>query len=157
MNKLQLKRWKKLTLGLARTGYPNLTARRQKKLLAEIENFIDSITYCHELKDICDWDGNKGTVYVCDELSSYLWENRYEFDRERKGWCEPVLGRFGQMLSACVRAGFDVAVCPSAGVIGFTIGDLRDIFGGTIPNWIAQQFEEPAAISAAGRNEGVWL
>jgi hypothetical protein len=157
MNKLQLRRWKRLSLGLARTGYPTLTPARQKKLLTTIEDFIDDLTSWNDLKDICDWDGNAGTVYVCDELSNYLRNNRYEFERERKGWCRTVTGRFGTMLSACVRAGFDMAVSPGAGVIGFTVGNLRDIFDGTIPDWVAKRFKNPATLYTAERDDGVWL
>ena len=50
-----------------------------------------------------------------------------------------------------------MAVSPSGGVIGFTVGDLRDIFDGSIPDWVAAHFEDPAAVLAAGRDEGVWL
>ena len=43
-------------------------------------------------------------------------------------------------------------------VIGFTVGNLRDVFDGNIPDWIAERFAENRdALLAAGRDEGVWL
>lgn len=161
MNELQLERWKQLSTGLAR-GYKNLTPARINKLLEEVENCIEWVV-CDGLETVIDWDDSvKIDGIRCDcagtRVDDYMWDNRYEFEREYKnGNIELVRGRFGTMLSSCVRAGFDMAVSPSAGVIGFTVGDLRDIFDGTIPGWIAEHFDDPAALSGAGRDEGVWL
>ena len=164
MNELQYNRWKQLSLGLAR-GYADLTPARKAKLLDEVECCIDYVV-CNGLETVEDWD--MGVRYgngfherhesVGTRVDAYLWDSRYEFEREYKnGNIEVVRGRFGDMLVACVRAGFDVAVAPSGGVIGFTVGDLRDIFDGTIPEWVTEHFEEPAAVLAAVRDEGVWL
>lgn len=156
MNKTQLKRWKKVSVGLAKNAYPNMTEARRKLLVAEIENFIDRVTYNFDLDQINDWDGNVGRCHVCDELSDYLWDNRYEFERERKGWVDVVQGKFGNTLSCCIRAGFDMAVAPSAGVLGYTVGDLRRIFAGKLPTWVTSHFDA-TALAAAGDAEGVWL
>lgn len=163
MNELQYDRWKALSTGLARS-YRKLTPQRRKKLLEEIENCIDWVV-CNGLDTVEDWDSSvrrDGTLYydsASTRVDDYLWQSRYEFERSRRnGGVELVRGRFGDMLSACVRAGFDMAVAPSAGVIGFTVGDLRDVFDGSIPDWIADQFgENKPALLAAGRDEGVWL
>lgn len=162
MNELQLERWKRLSMGLARS-YTDLTPARKKKLLAETEECIDWVV-CNGLETVKNWDsgvyenGRLAWSSVSTRVDEYLWDNRYEFERENKHGFELVCGRFGNMLSSCVRAGFDMAVSPSGGVIGFTIGDVRDIFDGTIPDWIADQFaEDKPALLAAGRDEGVWL
>jgi len=138
MNENQLKKWKHLSLGLAKVAYPMITEARQKKLLIEIEYFIDLLITNFPFEDICDWDGNKGKCYVCDEMSDYLWDNRY-IQPGKKG--EP--GTFGCMLSACIRAGFDVAVEPSAGVVGFTLGHLKSVFNGGLPDWVKDWFDPP--------------
>lgn len=163
MNALQYDRWKALSSGLARS-YEALTPRRRKLLLEEVENCIDWVV-CNGLDTVEDWDGGvrvDGSPYyeaAGTRVDDYLWQHRYEFEREsRHGEVELVRGRFGDMLSACVRAGFDMAVAPSAGVIGFTVGDLRDACGGSIPDWIADRFgENRQALLEAERNEGVWL
>lgn len=164
MNELQCERWKQMSLGLARS-YTDLTPARKKKLLAEVEECIDWVV-CNGLETVDDWDS--GVRYgkgwheryesASTRVDTYLWDNRYKFERENKHGVEVVRGRFGDMLSACVRAGFDMAVAPSGGVVGFTVGDLRDVFDGEIPDWIADQFaENKPALLAAGRDEGVWL
>jgi hypothetical protein len=164
MNEMQLERWNQVSLGLARS-YADLTPVRKAKLLAAVEDCIDWVV-CNGLETVEDWDssvryGNGWHEYYESagaRVDTYLWDNRYEFEREYKnGNVELVRGRFGDMLAACVRAGFDLAVAPSAGVIGFTVGDLRDIFDGEIPDWVAGYFEDPAAMLSAGRDEGVWL
>lgn len=157
MNKQQLQRWKKVSIGLAKNAYPSMTPARRKRLIAEIKEFIATVTYNFDLDQIEDWDGNRGECYVCDELSDFLWNNRYEFERERKGWTDVVQGKFGNTLSCCIRAGFDMAVAPSAGVIGYTAGDLRRIFDGRLPGWITARFGDPSALVLAGDHEGVWL
>lgn len=161
MNELQLERWNQLSIGLARS-YKNLTPARMAKLLDEVECCIDYVV-CNGLETVEDWDsgvryGSGWHESVSTRVDTFLWDNRYEFERENKHGVEVVRGRFGDMLSACVRAGFDMAVAPSGGVIGFTVGDLRDSFDGEIPDWIADQFaENKTALLAAGRDEGVWL
>lgn len=161
MNELQYERWKQLGLGLAR-GYRNLTAARQAKLLDEVECCIGYVA-CNGLETVEDWDcpvERDGIRWECagDRVRDYLWDGRYEFERQYKnGNIKLVRGRFGDTLTACVRAGFDVAVAPGGGVIGFTVGDLRDVFDGPIPDWVAGHFEDPAALLAAGRDEVAWL
>lgn len=158
MNELQLERWKQMSMGLARS-YTNLTPARKQKLLAEVGECIDWVI-CNGLETVDDWDrsiykdGKLVELCAGTRVSDWLWDSRYEF--ERGG--EVVCGRFGHMLCSCVRAGFDMAVSPSGGVVGFTVGDLRDIFDGTIPDWIADQFaENKPALLSAGREEGLWL
>lgn len=155
MNRTQLKRWLKVSIGLANSGYPTITPKRRELLIAEITCFIETVTSSFALDQIKDWDGNGGGCYVCDELSTFLWDNRYEFERERNGGCEVARGRFGTALSCCIRAGFDMAVAPSGGVVGYTVGDLRKIFAGKLPKWISNQFTDELAL--AGDHEGIWL
>ena len=162
MNALQLERWNQVSLGLARS-YTDLTPARKAKLLAAVEDCIEWVV-CNGLETVEDWDaavyenGQLVEYSASTRVDDYLWDNRYEFERENKHGVEVVRGRFGDMLTSCVRAGFDMAVSPSAGVVGFTVGNLRDIFDGAIPDWIADQFaENKPALLSAGRDEGVWL
>lgn len=156
MDATQRERWEQASLGLARSAYPNLTPARQTRLLEDIESFIRVLVSEHGLDGIRDWDANGGGVYVGDELSEYLWDNRYKQERWHKGDCEAVCGTFGTMLEACVRAGFDLAVNPSAGVLGFTVGNLREAFGGLLPDWVAGWFDPPLLPGTPDAEE-VWL
>lgn len=59
-------------------------------------------------------------------------------------WLDPV--------SACVRAGLDVASEPSAGVAGFTAGDVRKMYGGKVPGWVKAFFEGHETQVLTGRS-----
>ncbi|HIH2744846.1 TPA: hypothetical protein ACYLN4_000512 [Burkholderia lata] len=152
MNKKQLGRWYQLSIGLARHSYPEITEARRNKVETAVKNFILNMESWHELNDIRSWDGHPGKVYICDEMSNYLFDNRWEFDGKH-GTRDT---RFGTMVACCVRAGFDIAVEPSAGVLGFNVGDLRKIFPRKLPKWVQEFFAEPIDVSVPD-TEGVWL
>lgn len=152
MTEQQYERWKQLSLGLANT-YKSLTPQRHEKLLLEVGGCIDWIV-CNGLETIEDWDNGVRGEYGRDQaagerMDEYLWERNYEFERTYyNGEVDLIRGRFGNMLSACVRAGFDVAVSPSAGVIGFSVGNLIDACGGEIPDWVSGFFSDSKALLA---------
>lgn len=61
-------------------------------------------------------------------------------------WTSPVI--------CCVRAGMDCAIAPSAGVMGFTAGDLRRMYPEGVPGWVTG--DEPwKTIEVAGVIPGV--
>lgn len=163
MTKVQLKRWLQLSVGLAKHGYPQLTEARKTKLVAAVEDCIDWIV-CNGLDTVADWDQG---IYVDGRLqyesagtrmSSYLWDKGYEFEHEYKGDFELRTTRFGTLLSCCVRAGFDLAVAPSTGVLGFSVGNLRAIFDGTLPKWVQDFFgDQKDALMSAEDAAPVWL
>ena len=39
-------------------------------------------------------------------------------------------------VACCVRAGFDCAVKPSMGVLGFTAGQIRRMYPEGVPDWV---------------------
>ncbi len=151
MNRQQLVRWNRLALGLA-THHGTMTEARRKRLCFAVVDCIDWIVARHDLADIKDWDGNQGSAYVCDDMSDYMWEHKYEM--ERRG--EIHYGRFGNLIGMCVRAGFVLAVAPSAGVLGFCVGDLRKVFPRGVPTWVNGSFEQPITADTPA-DVGVWL
>lgn len=58
----------------------------------------------------------------CDEREERSYE---QFDEQ---WLGPV--------RCCLRAGIDMACEPTAGVLGFTAGDLRRMFPEGVPAWV---------------------
>lgn len=58
----------------------------------------------------------------CDELT----------DLAQDQWDE----QYGGPIRCCIRAGLDLASEPSAGVVGFTAGDLRRMYPDGVPDWI---------------------
>jgi hypothetical protein len=141
VDKIQMKRWTETSKGMAKNLFPTITEARRKRLIIEVEDFIDYVCSFYPLQDIQDWDGNLGSVYVCDELDDYLYRNGFRhfnnrFDPYHKSKVEVEREtRFANLISCCVRAGFDLAVKQSGGVLGFSVGDFRQIFNGEVPDW----------------------
>lgn len=157
MNADQYNNWKTLSLGLGAHGYPTLTPARRAKLLAAIEDCLQEVA-CEGLDRVGTWDSGVRIDERCWSESVSSLVNDY-LDAHRYAVGEPGgvrRGRFGTMLMACVRAGFDVAVAPSGGVVGFTVGDLRRIFDGALPDWVAGWFS-PALAPSVPSEAGVWL
>lgn len=119
MNQLQLDRWKQVSLGFAKS-YTNLTSASKSKLLIEVENCIEWVV-CNGLESIEDWDR---AIYKNEQLielsagsrvTDFIRDNSYEFECNIKHGTDVVTEKFGSVLGYCVRAGFDMAVAPSAG------------------------------------------
>jgi hypothetical protein len=121
---------------------------------------------------IQDWDSSNedgldrnATLYpVCDRMSCLLDEknpHRYHgTDRQYARWDE----HWGARVRCCVRAGLDMASAPSAGVVGFTVGDLRRMYRGHIPDWLNWQFihrktKKPIDLNSKRLKDGaeLWL
>ena len=153
MTPKQYQRWLRLSIGLARSGFHGITRKRRARLVSEVWNAIDWIA-CNGIEEIEDWDGNKGEVYVCDRMSDWLYDNGHQHyyrdtSRERGN-------KFANQIGCCVRAGFDLAVAPSAGVIAFNVGDLQRACRGRISDWVRNYFNPPLPINAA-KTDGLWL
>lgn len=90
---------------------------------------------------------------ICDDVSEFLYE--YE---PRRPECRACRGddeggecrcdevenlfseqwdeQFGGPIRCCIRAGLDCASALSAGVIGFTAGDVRAMYPEGVPDWV---------------------
>lgn len=151
MTEQQYARWMRLSVGLARSGFQNITRKRRRRLVSEVSDAVDWIA-CNGIETIECWDS--GPDYVCDRMNTWLYDNghlhyRCSDDAERRN-------RFADHVSCCVRAGFDIAVAPSAGVIAFNVGDLERACRGRIPKWVREWFDPPLPLDAP-KHEGVWL
>lgn len=151
MTEQQYARWMRLSTGLARSGFQGITRARRRKLVKAVANAVDWIA-CNGIGTIADWDS--GPDYPCDRMNTWLWDNGHthvhRITDEEKG------NKFGDQVSCCVRAGFDVAVAPSAGVIAFDVGDLTRACRGRIPKWV-RGFFDPTLPANVAREEALWL
>lgn len=57
-------------------------------------------------------------------------------DEDRYAWEEAWLDQWFGPVSCCLRAGIDFASEPSAGVLGFTAGDIRRMYPEGVPDWV---------------------
>ena len=64
-----------------------------------------------------------------ERLQDVDWDQADAFrDASRERYLSPV--------ACCVRTGFDCAVKPSMGVLGFTAGELRRMYREGVPDWV---------------------
>lgn len=130
--------------------------RAEEKLHDEADELFDRL--CDE-RDIDDWKESDALRKAIHEerlsvLNSRAFERRSEEhqDRWERFFKDPVC--------CCVRAGLDMASAPSAGVVGFTVGDLRKMYPEGIPDWVAV-FKDGKGkkidIRTRPDSEGVWL
>lgn len=140
------------------------------------------------VEKVIDWDSSerdRGDVWsrpelVTDSVTAYLDDDRPRPQcrscRESDGrrWdedcqCEEIEDlayeqwdeQWGGPVRCCIRAGIDVAVSPSAGVVGFCIGDLRRMFPDGLPDWVSSYvaggFDPGVIVSDIPDEEPVWL
>lgn len=152
MSPLQYRRWYDFARRMALRTM-DVTPARRAKIAEEIRRILwileDSVS------EIESWDGPG--CYVCDEVDRLLYDSGHNNERHfANGRVEIREHRFISQVSCCIRAGLDVALTPSAGVLGWTVGDLRRMYPLGLPAWVAAYFVEP--ITAETPSEmGVWL
>jgi hypothetical protein len=143
MTKKQFERWEDFAVRLATYGYPKITEARKQKLIAEVRSYFGWRNFQNDWHEIEDWD-NLG-----DEVD--------EFFDEYRCWdsCKETTGKFFNQITSCIRAGFDVAVKQSGGVVGFNAGDIKRMWQGKVPTWVTKDFETP--FEKISNSELVWL
>jgi hypothetical protein len=68
------------------------------------------------------YDNRHGGTCRCDDIE-YLYYEQWD-------------DQWGGPVRCCIRAGLDCASAPSAGVIGFTKGDLLEMYPEGVPDWV---------------------
>lgn len=150
----QLARWQDFSLRMARTCYARHRRPYVREIVEQVVDFFDCLDPTDAAK-ITDWDASP--VYVCDMVSD--WEREWVphywgvlddeyYWRARDQWAGPA--------TACIRAGLDVASSPSAGVVGFTFGDLARMYPEGVPEWV-MAFVLPEGRTELRKDEHVWL
>lgn len=186
MTDLQFRRWIHFAIRFAWRGWTGLPKKSRRRTLDMVKGFFrHMVNYAPWTEGngsdlsglrnrIVSWDetDNSGEPkdgyghtpigpLVCDMMTEFLSdENPYYHHRgnyEYERWDE----RWGARVRCSVRAGIDMASEPSAGVVGFTVGDLRRVFRGMIPSWVTKGFkdenEKPIDLNDCKDDEGVWL
>lgn len=157
MTREQFERWQDFALRMAENGWERLPRKSREKVRRMVEDFFDGLTD-QEIVQIKDWDSEP---YPCDmvtlqldgENPFHLWNERAKYDRWDETW--------GNRFASCIRAGLDVASAPSAGVVGFTVADLRRMYPDGIPAWVRENFQHPdgspAELETVSGDTHVWL
>jgi len=149
MTKEQYARWYDFALRMAENVYPKATRERKRKILSEVKNYFDEREYQEDWPEIEDWDGHPH--YLCDSVDEFF--NKYRHWQRKS---ETFGGWFHNQITCCIRAGFDLAVKQSGGVIGFTAGDVRRMYGGNVPDWITDR-DWDTPFELIPDNDQIWL
>lgn len=153
MNIEQYERWKDFAFRMVAVAIGG--ARWQRQLRSHLEELFarfECENWGIHYRTIADWDthepipGDDGTFgfarshhqpIIGDFVDEYCFDNGLVKEKEdRHGNCEQVDSRTAIALRCCVRAGLDIAVAPSAGVMGFTAGDIRKMYPEGVPEWV---------------------
>lgn len=170
------KQFRRMTVIAVRMVPTAINGGRWRK---ELRDHVGEILYrlndnafaCH-WSHIVDWDNNTplpdddgtcgfawsdGRYLLCDFINEYCWDNRLEKEKEdRYGNCEVIDTKMGIALRCCIRAACDVAVAPSAGVVGWTVADLKQMWKNrSLPKWVKEWFE--GDFSTFPDDASVWL
>ncbi len=152
MTKLQYLRWKFFALQMAKHCFLEATEARRRKLYDELEGYLtwvgdDGWADGAEYTKFNSWDFD-----VSGHAESYFAQHYHEdFNGEERG------NKFLNQIMCCLRAGVDVAVKPSGGVVGFTIGDVRRMFGNRLPQWVRAFWDDQPDLDIAPDDTPVWL
>lgn len=147
----QYERWKDFALRMARNGWEHITEARRGKIEEEVRSFFYQLQ--DDWKKMVDWDESEDRELCCgDWFSEFLQsvEGYWQLsERRMENW------RFEAQLHSCIRAGLDLASAPSAGVVGFTLGDLRRMYPEGLPDWVCEGYEKD--LRSGPDDAGVWL
>jgi len=152
MTKLQYLRWKFFALGMAKHCFPNATEARRKRLYDDLLGYLDWVG------DDRWVDGAEYAKFECWDFGVHSHAEEFfqqyyheDFNGREKG------NKYLNQIMCCLRAGIDVAVEPSGGVIGFTIGGVRKIFNGRLPKWVREFWDNHPEIDTLPDDTPVWL
>lgn len=147
MSPIQRDNWSQFAERMAWETHRWRTRERREKALVRVRDWIARFWSNYEPHHVADWDGNgapqigeeksySSRCYPGDEFDRYMDEDG--LDRWNERLSETIEGEFGVQVMCCIRAGFDVAVAPSAGVIGarYTAGMIRRMFPEGLPPYV---------------------
>jgi hypothetical protein len=167
-SKTKFARWKDFSTRMARTCYAKRQSPSMEEIEADIDSFFEDYVSEEYAELYVNWDHSKnfpgqseGPGYVCDmvsDLMEYVWRHPYDHATKRQTrllnyyWDramhdeydeikESIVERWESPVSCCIRAGIDFAYEQSAGVLGFTAGDLRGMYPEGVPDWIKSQYQ----------------
>ena len=131
MTRVQYNNWKDFTVRMAKTVYPHATKKRRDTMLQHITYLFDELECNDEWSWIKDWDGNGDNCFLEESLEEFYRDILHWNDKKQ---C--YTGKFYNQIVCCVQAGFDMAVKQSGGALDFTVGDVRKMYDGQVPEWV---------------------
>lgn len=164
MTNEQYQRWKDFAMRMARTCFRNHRRPNSVWIIEQVDSWFYWRDYQGDWVEYTSWD--QDDYPLCDHVNEFYeseypnvrckacqhedcrkrypyYENECRFcDTECR--CDDVKYLAGEQFAdqwlgpvrCCLRAGIDFACEPSAGVLGFTAGDVRRMFPEGVPEWV---------------------
>lgn len=140
-------------------------------VMKEVVYYLD--LFKPEMAHIHGWDqgsGNPDAVYPCDWTLESQWQKvryhptTYDFttpeerarfnklwendeDEQAEELIDEVVERWFTPVNCCLRAGIDVVMGHFHGVVGYTMGHVRQMYPEGLPSWFAKWFDNVDEIS----------
>ena len=145
MNLEEYNKWCEVALIVAQKAF-DITEGRRERLIGAVSGVLDHYNhFYHSLgdpdrygyEDVHSFDHSENNVsYVCDYVDDYYYD--YWFDGR---WEPGQEHKFLALLRMAIRIGIDAALPDSgdAGVLGFTLGEIKQWYDGEIPDWLATE------------------
>lgn len=142
MTEEQYERWKDFSRRMVNIVK---SSRAKKPSRADVLHNVNFFFECRmdpddEWKNVVNWDRTTSGYYCpgshIEDLEEVFIPNYWAANTDRQ--FEKAVERFCDPVSCCVRAGLDLAVKPSAGVAGFTAGDIRKMYPEGVPDWVKE-------------------
>lgn len=160
MTEEQYERWKDFSTRMVNIVKSAKAKKPSRKQVLENVNFFfdERMEPDEEWKNVTSWDYTKSKgsspsdhmIELAEDFVPNYWscgDDKYE--AEQKKFCGPV--------HCCVRAGLDLACNPSAGVAGFTAGNIREMYPDGVPEWVKDALGPGNVVDLAPTNiEGIF-
>jgi hypothetical protein len=154
---------------------PKHHQRACREHVAEVLSHINCVNFSLHYSQIIDWDNSED--YTDEEIAEQPYRRYSSKNRTMCDWVSKEYGEDNSTLTrqtlskdgdydtklrshlmCCIRAALDVAASPSGGVVGYTVGDLREMWAPRpIPSWVLNFFKEPTLVASAPDEANVWL
>jgi hypothetical protein len=145
MNRTQYENWKDFSIRMARVVYADSAQPTCEWIVGQVNDYFSGLETMglEALAHVTAWDqaNELGGILPCDYMAEREEElipsdilftpNETEFDET-----------FLSPIRSCLRAGIDLACEPSAGVVGFTVGDIRKMYPRGIPRWVTENWTD---------------
>lgn len=155
--------WRQFAERMAWESHRWRTHARRQLVVETVRDLIKCFIADWGLEMIGGWDGQQVSgrggkmterygrphleiAYPGDDFESMLDDRGFQKWREtdQRG-SEHIETDFESAVMCCIRAGFDVAIAPSAGVIGsrYTVGMIRRMFPEGLPGYVRAYLDPP--------------
>jgi len=167
MTKKQERRMKVFALRMVRVA---TTPRWQPQLRQLVSDALNRFDSNGSFPEFINWDNSidryapgrynnrESCEPLCDEVTRFIWDMEDEGRLPRRSnWGDPKgESMMAVKLQCCIRAAADVAAAPSAGVLGWNVGQLKAMWHNRpLPKWVTNFFD--GDITTASDDTPIWL